>query len=71
VIDSYDSSNPFKSATQSLTYNGVTYSYGQYDSTKRQSHGDVGTNSGTGSDLRSTYVYGNLSYRGVGPKKHD
>jgi hypothetical protein len=61
VIDSYDSGNAFKSTN------------GQYDVTKRQSHGDIGTlnTGGNNSDLRSTYVYGNLSYSGGAPKNTD
>jgi hypothetical protein len=57
IIDSFDSSNPFKSST----INGVA---GQYDVTKRQSHGDVATTNSTNSDFRSTYVYGSVSYSG-------
>jgi len=57
VIDSFDSSNPFKSST----VNGVP---GQYDVLKRQSNGDVGTTDSTSSDLRGTYVYGDLQYSG-------
>lgn len=54
VVDSYDSSNPFKSTNH------------VYDVAKRQSHGDIGTiNSGNSSDLRSTYVYGSVSYSGT------
>jgi hypothetical protein len=53
VIDSYDSSNAFKSTG------------GLYDITKRQSHGDVGTLNSASSDLKSTYVYGSLGYSGV------
>lgn len=53
IVDSYNSGDPFKSTN------------GQYDSTKRQSHGDIGTtNSGTNSNLNSTYVYGNVAYSG-------
>ena len=53
VIDSYNSSNS-------------TYSTNHlYDSTKRGSHGDIGSlNSAGSSDLRSSYVYGSLSYSG-------
>jgi hypothetical protein len=51
-IDSFDSSNPFKSTN------------GLYDQTKRQSHGDVATVNTDGSDLNSMYVYGNLAYSG-------
>jgi len=51
-IDSFDSSNPFKSTN------------GLYDQTKRQSHGDVATVSTDGSDLGGMYVYGNLAYSG-------
>jgi hypothetical protein len=57
VIDSFNSTDPFKSTN------------GQYDVTKRQSHGDVATtNSGTNSNLNSTYVYGSLSYSGSAVK---
>jgi len=57
VVDSYDSSNPFKSTN------------GLYDVNKRQSHGDIGSlNSAGSSDLRSTYVYGTLSYSGTAVK---
>ena len=57
VVDSYDSSNPFKSTN------------GLYDVTKRQSHGDIGIlNTAGSSDLRSTSVYGTLSYSGVAVK---
>jgi Tfp pilus assembly protein PilX len=53
VVDSYDSSNSAKSTNH------------LYDSTKRQSHGDIGSlNSAGSSDLRSSYVYGSLSYSG-------
>jgi len=56
IIDSFNSGDPFKSTG------------GQYDVTKRQSHGDVGTlNSGT-SNLNSTYVYGSLGYSGAAVK---
>jgi hypothetical protein len=49
TIDSFDSSKIPSPHQWSLTY--------------RQSHGDVGiVNNTTNSDLRSTYVYGNLSY---------
>jgi len=54
-IDSFDSSNPFKSTN------------GLYDSSKRQSNGDVGTLASTGSDLKSMYVYGSLTYSGPIP----
>ena len=57
IVDSFNSSDPFKSTN------------GQYDVTKRQSHGDIATiNSGTNSDLNSTYVYGNLAYSGSAVK---
>ena len=57
VVDSYDSGNPFKSTN------------GLYDVTKRQSHGDIGIlNTAGSSDLRSTYVYGTLSYSGTAVK---
>ena len=46
--DSFDSTNSAKSTN------------GQYDQTKRQSHGDVATNiTGNSSNLQSSYVYGN------------
>jgi hypothetical protein len=52
-IDSFDSSNPFKSTNH------------LYDINKRQSHGDVGILDSTGSDLANgTYLYGNLTYSG-------
>ena len=57
-VDSFDSSNPFKSST-------IGGKPGQYDVTKRQSHGDIGTKNSASSDLRSTYVYGNLAYSGT------
>jgi Tfp pilus assembly protein PilX len=54
VIDSYNSSDPFKSTNH------------LYDSAKRQNHGDIGTlNTAGKSDLRSSNVYGNLSYSGA------
>jgi hypothetical protein len=57
VVDSFNSSDPFKSTN------------GQYDLTKRQSHGDIATiNSGTNSNLNNTYVYGNLAYSGSAVK---
>jgi hypothetical protein len=53
VIDSFDSTNPFKSTN------------GLYDVTKRQSHADVATINSAGlSDLKGTMLYGNLSYSG-------
>ncbi len=52
-IDSFDSGDPTKSTN------------GLYDSTKRQTHGDVGVNDTQGaSDLKNTYVYGNVAYSG-------
>ena len=58
TVDSFNSSDPFKSSTIS----GVA---GQYDVTKRQNHGDVSVVSNTtNSDLRNTYLYGNLNYSG-------
>ncbi len=56
VIDSYDSSNPFKSTN------------GLYDVSKRQSHGDIGTLNSGNSNLNNTYVYGNLGYSGSAVK---
>jgi hypothetical protein len=56
IIDSFDSTNPFMSTG------------GLYDPTKRQSHGDVGTLNSTSSDLKSTFVYGGLSYSGPAVK---
>jgi len=58
LVDSFDSSNPFKSST----INGVL---GQYDVTKRQSHGDIGIMDSASADLRSTYVYGSVAYSGT------
>jgi hypothetical protein len=52
VVDSFDSSNPFKSML------------GLYDVTKRQSHGDLAMVDSTNANLRSTFVYGNLTYSG-------
>lgn len=52
-IDSFDSSDPFKSNNH------------MYDVGKRQSHGDVGILDSTGSTLSNgTYIYGNLTYSG-------
>jgi len=51
-VDSFDSSNSFKSTN------------GLYDVTKRQNHGEIATVNSTGSDLRSTYVYGDVQYSG-------
>jgi len=55
-VDSFDSSNPFKSNNS------------QYDPTKRQTNGDIGlTNTKNGnnySNLNSTYVYGSIQYSG-------
>jgi hypothetical protein len=56
VIDSYDSSDPFKSTG------------GLYDPTKRQAHGDVGTINSGNSNLNNTYVYGSLAYSGSAVK---
>jgi hypothetical protein len=56
TIDSFDSSNPFKSTS------------GQYDASKRQSHGDIGTLNSGSSNLNNTYVYGNLGYSGSAVK---
>jgi Tfp pilus assembly protein PilX len=56
LVDSFNSSDPFKSTN------------GQYDITKRQSHGDIATiNSGT-SNLNNTYVYGSVAYSGSAVK---
>ena len=53
LIDSFDSSNPFKSTN------------GQYDISKRQSNGDVGILDSTGSTLNNgDYIYGSLTYSG-------
>ena len=52
TIDSFDSSNSFKSTN------------GLYDAAKRQSHGDIATANSTGSDFRNTSVYGNVAYSG-------
>jgi hypothetical protein len=51
-IDSFDSSDPFKSTNR------------QYDQTKRQAHGDIGILDSTGSDLQNLGVWGSLSYSG-------
>ena len=52
-IDSFDSGDPAKSTS------------GLYDVAKRQSNGHVDVNDTRGlSDLRSTYVYGNVAYSG-------
>jgi Tfp pilus assembly protein PilX len=51
-IDSFDSGNPFKSTN------------GLWDILKRQSNGSVAIYNSTGSNLNSTYVYGNLTYSG-------
>jgi Tfp pilus assembly protein PilX len=56
VIDSFDSSNPFKSTN------------GAYDLAKRQSHGDVATTASGNSNLNNTYIYGNLAYSGSAVK---
>jgi hypothetical protein len=57
TIDSFNSSDPFKSTN------------GLYDVSKRQSHGDVGTFNASGSsNLGSTYVYGGLVYSGAAVK---
>jgi hypothetical protein len=57
TVDSFNSSDPFKSTN------------GLYDITKHQSHGDIATiSSGTNSNLNSTYVYGNLAYSGSAVK---
>jgi len=56
VIDSFNSSDPFKSTN------------GAYDITKRQSHGDVATTSSGNSNLNNTYIYGNLGYSGSAVK---
>jgi hypothetical protein len=63
VVDSFDSSDPFKSSTIS----GVA---GQYDVAKRQSHGDIGVANSASADLRSTYVYGSLAYSGASAVKN-
>ena len=52
VVDSFDSSTPLKSTL------------GLYDLTKRQSHGDLAMTNSTSANLRSTFVYGNLTYSG-------
>ncbi len=51
-IDSFDSTNPFKSTN------------GQWDIAKRQNRGDVGVANSLGSDLRSTFIYGSVAYSG-------
>jgi hypothetical protein len=58
VIDSFNSINPLKSTNH------------LYDVTKCQSHGDTATlNSDGTSDLKSTYLYGNLAYSSAALKK--
>src|SRR4029077_8313144 len=57
VIDSFNSSDPFKSTN------------GAYGVTKHQSHGDVATTSSGNSSLNNTYLYGNLAYSGSAVKK--
>jgi hypothetical protein len=52
VIDSFDSSNSFKSTN------------GLYDSAKRQVYGNVCLLNSTGSDFRNAFVYGNVQYSG-------
>lgn len=65
TIDSFDSSDPSKSNTTPVVYNGVTYpSYGVYSAAKRQSNGDIAVNNSTGSDFRNTNVYGNVAESG-------
>jgi hypothetical protein len=56
LIDSFNSSDPFKST------NGV------YDATKRQSHSDIATTNSGNSNLNNTYVYGSLAYSGSAVK---
>jgi len=51
-VDSFDSSDPFKSTN------------GQYDPTKRQSNGDIGLTNNNNSNLGNTYVYGSVQYSG-------
>ncbi len=55
-IDSFDPTSPFKSTN------------GLYDIAKRQTNGDIATVNSTGSDLRGTYVYGDLAYSGPAVK---
>jgi len=52
VVDSFDSSNAAKSTL------------GLYDPIKRQRHGDLAMVDSTNADLKSTPVYGNLTYSG-------
>jgi hypothetical protein len=52
VVDSFNSSDPTKSTL------------GLYDPIKRQIHGDLAMVNSTNADLRSTFVYGNLTYSG-------
>jgi hypothetical protein len=56
LIDSFNSGDSSKSTNH------------LYDPTKRQSNGDVATLNSTNSDLKSTYVYGDLSYSGPAVK---
>jgi len=55
-IDSFDPTNAFKSTN------------GLWDVTKRQNHGEIAMSDSTGSDLKGSYVYGNLSYNGPAVK---
>ena len=52
LIDSFDSSNGLYSTNH------------LYDPSRRQTHGDVGMNDSTGSNLKSNDVYGNVAYSG-------
>jgi hypothetical protein len=61
--DSFNSSDPNKSSNG--TYINGVYTGGQYDQTKRQSHGDIASNeSGNFSNLMNSYVYGNAYSNG-------
>lgn len=53
LVDSFDSSDPTKSTGS------------QYDSSKRQSNGNIGLNKSDGSNLQGSYVYGKLDYTGT------
>ncbi len=60
IVDSFDSSNPFKSTNK------------LYDSTKRQSNGDIGlvssSKNNSVSNIRGNDVYGSLQYSGPAVK---
>lgn len=65
IVDSFDSSPIYRG--QKSDWNG------QYDPTKRQSHGDIGlvdsSKNNNVSDLKNNLVYGNLQYSGPAVKR--